>query len=236
MPWLFKAEPNKRLVNGVDVSFSADRFAEVRESPWEGVRNYQARNLLRDEIKTGHDVLFYHSSTKVPGVAALATVIRDGYPDYTAWDKKHPYYDAKSDPENPRWYMVDVRFQKKLSRLVALPLLHYIASGLSYAERKDVPYLTDDHIEAIADMPLLRRSRLSVQPVSQTAYEAIVLLGEKGGFDKWPGKWNQDLSNETAPAAQPAAQKAESETQPSSATSAINNDMQGPKRKRTRHT
>lgn len=163
MPWLFKAEPHPRVVNGVDVSFSADRFKEAGESPWEGVRNYQARNLLRDEIKKGSQVLFYHSSTKVPAVVALATVSRDGYPDDTAWTKGHPYFDAKSDPAAPRWYMVDVRFERKLAHIVALPLLHYIAAGLSESERADVPYLTDEHIDAISEMPLLRRSRLSVQ-------------------------------------------------------------------------
>lgn len=214
MPWLLKAEPHPRVVNGVDVSFSVDQFERVGESSWEGVRNFQARNLLRDQLKQGDSVLFYHSSTKIPGVVALASVTREGYPDATAWTRGHPYFDAKSDPEQPRWFMVDVRFGKRLEHYVALPLLQHIAGGLSESERADVAYLTDAHIAAIAEMPLLRRSRLSVQPVSPEAYDAVCLLGTKGGFDKWPGKWNDREPKQSEPAPTP--------------------HMQGVQRKRTR--
>mgnify|MGYP001943530676 CR=1 FL=1 len=214
MPWLLKAEPHPRVVNGIDVSFSVDQFERVVESQWEGVRNFQARNLLRDQLKLGDNVLFYHSSTKIPGVVALATVTREGYPDATAWTRGHPYFDAKSDPEQPRWFMVDVRFDKRLKHYVALPLLQHIAGGLSESERADVAYLTDAHIAAIAEMPLLRRSRLSVQPVSPEAYDAVCLLGTKGGFDRWPGKWN--------------------DREPPQPESAPTPHMQGVQRKRTR--
>ena len=96
--WLLKAEPESRLVKGVDVAFSVDLFEKVHTSPWEGVRNYQARNFLRDDMKVGDAVLFYHSNCALPGIVALAHVCKEGYPDSTAWDAHHPYYDAKSHP------------------------------------------------------------------------------------------------------------------------------------------
>ncbi|SHO79546.1 Uncharacterized protein MSYG_3895 [Malassezia sympodialis ATCC 42132] len=116
---------------------------------------------------------------------------REGYPDHTAWDPKHPYYDAKSDPENPRWFMVDVEFVRRLPHMVPLALLQHLASSdVTESQRKDVHYLDDKHIESLRGMALLNRSRLSVQPVDAIAYEAICLLGERGGFEQWPGKWN----------------------------------------------
>lgn len=162
--WLMKSEPEPRVVQGVDVSFSAETFEKAQVTSWEGVRNYQARQFLRDEMKVGHEVLFYHSNTKLPGIAALAEVCRDGYPDPTAWDSKHPYYDAKAtDKANPRWFRVDVRFVRRLPYFVPLALLQHIAQGLSAEQRKDVAYLSDEHLAGIAGMALLNRSRLSVQ-------------------------------------------------------------------------
>ncbi|WFC94828.1 hypothetical protein MBRA1_001464 [Malassezia brasiliensis] len=201
--WLLKAEPEERRVNGVDVSFSAAAFERVRTSPWEGVRNYQARNFLRDDMKVGHPVLFYHSNTKLPGVAALAEVCREGYPDPTAWEAGHPYYDPHTRPDDPRWYRVDVQFVRRLPHFVPLSLLQHLAEGLSEAERADVAYLTDAHLASVAAMPLLHRSRLSVQPVDATAYEAICLLGDRGGFSAWPGKWNAQGAAKARRAAAP---------------------------------
>ncbi|KAJ2910843.1 hypothetical protein GGI21_000454 [Coemansia aciculifera] len=106
-----KAEPESRIVKGKDVKFSIDDLRDMSESlsPWDGVRNFEARNIMRDQMKVGDKVLFYHSNCKTPGVAGTATIVREGYPDYTAFDVEHPYYDAKStDPSMPKWYMVSL--------------------------------------------------------------------------------------------------------------------------------
>ena len=187
--WLLKAEPESRLVKGVDGAFSVDLFEKVHTSPREGVRNYQARNFLRDDMKVGDAVLFYHSNCALPGIVALAHVCKEGYPDSTAWDAHHPYYDAKSHPDAPRWYMVDVAFERRLTHPVPLALLQHMTRALTESQRQDVSYLTQEHLEALSHMALLHRSRLSVQPVDPMAYEAILLLGDRGGFEHWPGKW-----------------------------------------------
>jgi len=151
--WLFKSEPS---------TFSIDDLAAEPEKTacWDGVRNYQARNLLRDEVAKGDRVLFHHSNAKPPGVAGIAEVVREGYGDHTAWDPESKYFDPKSTPEEPRWYMVDVRFVEKLPRFVPLPELREVA--------------------ALADMPLLNRSRLSIQPVTKRQFERIVAMGRNG--------------------------------------------------------
>jgi predicted RNA-binding protein with PUA-like domain len=123
---------------------------------WDGVRNYQARNTLRDQMKKGDMVLFYHSNAKTSGVAGLAQVVKEGYPDHTAFDKKTKYYDPKSDPANPRWFMVDIKLVKKFSEVISLQ------------ELKQIPELKD--------MVLLNNSRLSVQPVSKKEFELIKRL------------------------------------------------------------
>jgi predicted RNA-binding protein with PUA-like domain len=111
--WLFKSEPS---------CFSID---DLRKRPkqtahWDGVRNYQVRNMLRDEIKVGDKAFFYHSSCTPPGIAGTMEVVRAGYPDYTAWQLNSEHFDPKSTADNPRWYMVDVRLIKKFSELVTL--------------------------------------------------------------------------------------------------------------------
>ncbi|KAI8926691.1 PUA-like domain-containing protein [Entophlyctis helioformis] len=156
-----KAEPDTRLVNSVDVRFSIDDLAAAGTSSWEGVRNYEARNIMRDGMRVDDLVLFYHSNCKVPGVAGIARVCRNAYVDHTAFDVSHPYYDAKSDPANPRWFMVDVEFVRKLDRLVPLKELQSLKSQ-----------------PALSGMALLTRGRLSVQPVSAAAYEFIVELSK----------------------------------------------------------
>ncbi len=144
--WLVKSEP--------DV-FSIDDLERDGRTHWDGVRNYQARNFMRDDMKLGDRVLFYHSNAKPPGVAGLARVCREGYPDHTAFDASSPYRDAKSDPENPRWIMVDIAFEAKLPRLVPI------------AELKANP--------ALADMLVVQRAqRLSVQPVEPGHFEEIL--------------------------------------------------------------
>ena len=107
--WLMKTEPGSYSIQ--------DLAAEPKQTTyWDGVRNYQARNLLRDEIKKGDLVLIYHSNANPPAVAGVATVVKEGYPDHTAWDASDKHYDPKSSPENPRWYMVDIKLKSIFAR------------------------------------------------------------------------------------------------------------------------
>jgi predicted RNA-binding protein with PUA-like domain len=149
--WLFKSEPE---------SFSIqDLAAAPRQTTcWDGVRNYQARNFLRDDIKRGDRVLFYHSNADPPSVVGTAVVVRAGYPDPTAWQKKNHHFDPKSSPDNPIWYMVDIQ----LGEVFPAP------QGLDQLRQQT----------ALTGMVLLRRgSRLSVQPVSEREFDTIVKLG-----------------------------------------------------------
>ncbi len=126
---------------------------------WDGVRNYQARNTMRDDMKVGDKVLFYHSNAKPPGVAGVATVCKEGYPDHTAFDASSKYHDPKSDPENPRWMMVDIAFDRAFESLIPLDAL------------KSNP--------ALDGMALLQRGqRLSVQPVSAAHYAAVLAMAD----------------------------------------------------------
>jgi predicted RNA-binding protein with PUA-like domain len=145
--WLFKSEPSSFSLT--DLKNRPDRTEH-----WDGVRNYQARNFLRDDIKVGDRVLFYHSNIPEPAVVGIAEVVRAGYPDFTAWDPQSNYFDPRSTPEKPAWYMVDVRFVRELPRPVTLN------------EMKELPEL--------ADLPLLNRSRLSIQPVTESAWSVIL--------------------------------------------------------------
>jgi predicted RNA-binding protein with PUA-like domain len=149
--WLFKSEPE---------SFSIDDLARARDQTtfWDGVRNYQARNLLRDEIAEGDGVLFYHSSADPPAVVGTVKVVGAGSPDPSQFEPKSDHHDKDSKKDEPRWYGVHVRFDRKFARPVTLP------------ELRAMP--------ALADMVLLRRgSRLSVQPVSAAEWRAITKLG-----------------------------------------------------------
>ncbi|MBU72147.1 EVE domain-containing protein [Spongiibacter sp.] len=148
--WLMKSEPD---TFGIDDLAARPKATEH----WDGVRNYQARNMMRDQMKVGDQVLFYHSACKTPGVAGIAEVVREGYPDFTARDPESKYYDPKASEDNPRWYMVDVRFVRKLKRLIPL------------SELKANPQLED--------MPLLRRgNRLSIMPVDPQHWQQILAM------------------------------------------------------------
>ena len=150
--WLFKSEPTT-------YSF-ADLMAEKgRRTHWDGVRNFQARNLLRDEIQEGDGVLFYHSSTKPMAVVGTATVVRSGYPDHTAWDPKSDHPDPKSTPEKPLWYMVDIKAEERLAHPVTLDRMRR-APGLE-------------------QMMLLRQGRLSVQPVTEAEWTVVIGMGAR---------------------------------------------------------
>ena len=148
--WLMKSEPD---VFGVDDLMKLPGKTDT----WDGVRNYQARNMMRDDMKKGDLAFFYHSNCKEPGIAGIMKIVREGYPDHTAFDPKEKYYDPKSDPDNPRWYMVDVKHVRKLKRVITL------------TELKTHAQLTD--------LPLLRRgNRLSVMPVSEAQWNYILAL------------------------------------------------------------
>ncbi|KAH7101489.1 DUF55-domain-containing protein [Auriculariales sp. MPI-PUGE-AT-0066] len=174
-----KAEPDSRVVKGKDVKFSVDDFETAGTTAWEGVRSYEARNIMRDRMKVGDKVLFYHSNCKLPGVAALAEVCKEAYPDYTAWDPKHPYYDEKTKQDDPKWYMVEVRFVSRVKHFIPLVVLKDLS---------DIDYLQKDAVDAIKSMALINKGRLSVQPVTKAAYEAILAMGEQGGFESEPTK------------------------------------------------
>lgn len=148
--WLLKSEPD---------AFSIDDLAAApnKTTCWDGVRNYQARNTMRDDMKKGDLVFYYHSNAKPAGIAGIAKVVREAYPDHTAFDTKSKYFDAKSSPENPRWFMVDIKLVRKFKRLIPLE------------ELRD--------IKALKDMALLQKgSRLSVQPVTAREWDAILAL------------------------------------------------------------
>ena len=135
-------------------SFDDLKSRPKQTEPWDGVRNYQARNFMRDEMKVGDLILFYHSNTNPPGVAGIAKVASEPYSDPTAFDKESKYFDAKSDPLNPRWILVDVKYHADLKRSVSLE------------EMKGMPEL--------ANMRVLQRgNRLSITPVSADEFEAI---------------------------------------------------------------
>ena len=138
--------------------FSIDDLKERKSEPWDGVRNYQARNFMRDEMKKGDLVLFYHSNAKPPGVAGIAEVCKEGYPDPTAFNKKSKYFDPKSDPKKPRWILVDVKFKKKFKNFVELNTLR------EYKELKEMKILQ-------------KGNRLSITPVSKEEFEFIKNLG-----------------------------------------------------------
>ena len=148
--WLMKSEPD---------AFSIDDLQRVGTEPWNGVRNYQARNFMRDGMKVGDGVLFYHSNAKVPGIAGVARVASAAYPDATQFDPKSDYYDPKATPEQPRWFLVDVAFERKLDRTIALDEIKQHAEALGEA------------------FPLVARgSRLSVFPVTAAQWKLLLSL------------------------------------------------------------
>lgn len=137
--------------------FSFSDLKKKKSEPWTGVRNYQARNFMRDEMKTGDLILFYHSSCEIPGIAGIASVASAPYPDPTQFDKKSEYFDPKATKENPRWFLVDVRFEKDLSRPITLEEMKN--------EKK------------LLEMRLLQRgNRLSILPVTSEEFETILKL------------------------------------------------------------
>ncbi len=145
-----KSEPDAYSIEDLQVDGSTH---------WDGVRNYQARNLMRDEMKVGDKVLYHHSQLRPPGVVGLAQVVKEAYPDHTSWNPESKYFDPKSTPEEPRWFMVDIAHVETFDRMVSID------------EMRQHPELSE--------MVLLNRSRLSVQPVRREEYEFIVSLARR---------------------------------------------------------
>ena len=146
--WLLKSEPEE---------FSIDALAKVKSEPWSGVRNYQARNFIRDGMQIGDGVLFYHSNCAEPGVVGIAEVASQAHPDPTQFDKRSDYFDPAASREEPRWLLVDVRFKRKLKRTITLNEL----KGR----------------EELEEFALIRRgNRLSVMPVTRAQWDFILGL------------------------------------------------------------
>lgn len=151
--WLFKSEPD---------AFGIDDLAARPDQTehWDGVRNYQARNFLRDAVQVGDLVFIYHSSCKNVGIAGLAEVVRAGYPDHTQFDPESGYYDPRSDPDNPRWFMVDVQFRQKFAQVLPLKAI------------KAMPEITE--------LGLVKKgNRLSVMPVSEAEFAILRQVAER---------------------------------------------------------
>jgi len=151
--WLFKSEPR---------CFSIDDLASERRqtTTWDGVRNYQARNMLRDDVKKGDEVFFYNSNSKPTGIVGICTVVKEGYPDFTALDPNNEHFDPKASKDKPVWYMVDVKLKKKFLQIIPLSLL------------KETVGLEDM-------MVCQKGSRLSIQPVKPQEWKIVLKLAEK---------------------------------------------------------
>ena len=150
--WLMKTEPKTYSIH--DLANEHDQTTY-----WDGVRNYQARNLMRDDMSIGDRVLVYHSNADPPAVAGVAVIDRESYPDHTAWDPQDKHYDPKSTPDNPRWFMVDIKLEAIFDEPIPLETLR--------------------GVKTLKDMELLRKgSRLSVQPVRKKEFDAICKLAK----------------------------------------------------------
>ena len=151
--WLMKSEPSAYSIDDLMAEGDAGDY-------WDGIRNYQVRNMIRDQIKEGDQALFYHSCCKPPGIAGSMTVTKAAYPDFTAFDKKEKYYDAKSDPDNPRWFMFDVRFESKFKNFISLYQLK--------------------QCKELETMKILQKgNRLSITRITKQEYEFIMKLGHR---------------------------------------------------------
>lgn len=152
--WLFKSEPDAYSIE--------DLYREPRKTGrWDGIRNYQARNLLRDEVKKGDQLFFYHSNAKPSGIVGIAEVVKNAYPDPAQFNPGSKYFDPKATPDNPRWYSVDIKFQRQFDRIISLAELKSLGLG------KNSP---------LASMVLLKQGRLSIQPVSGAEWKSILKL------------------------------------------------------------
>lgn len=150
--WLLKTEPS---------TFGIDQLSEAprQTTGWDGVRNYQARNFIRDQIKKGDEAFLYHSSCEIPGIAGIVTVVKSAYPDQSAFERRDPHYDPDSDPASPRWYSMDIKLKRILKRVITLEELKKHAR------------------DELSGMILLRAgNRLSVTPVEDKHWQFILSL------------------------------------------------------------
>jgi predicted RNA-binding protein with PUA-like domain len=151
--WLFKSEPDTFSLNDLKKSRN-------KTTCWEGVRNYQARNFIRDDMKLGDKVLFYHSSTEIPAIVGLCTITKESYPDFTAFETENIHYDPKSQKDNPIWFMVDIKFVEEFSKAVSLRMIK--------------------ENQRLKNMKLIQRgNRLSVMPVTKDEFNEILKLAGK---------------------------------------------------------
>ena len=148
--WLMKSEPE---------TYSIDKLKKEKKCLWDGIRNYQARNFMMKDMEVGDRVLFYHSNAKPPGIVGLAKISGPAQPDPTQFNKKSPYYDAKSDKDTPRWHCVEVAFEKKFSEMISLETLR--------------------ETKGLEDMLVTKRGqRLSIQPVTKKEFDRICQMAE----------------------------------------------------------
>ncbi|XP_064157389.1 thymocyte nuclear protein 1 [Anguilla rostrata] len=166
--WLMKSEPESRFENGIDVKFGIEDLKALPNQTgcWDGVRNYQARNFMRD-MKVGQQAFFYHSNCKEPGIAGLMKIVKEAYVDHTQFDKKDAHYDASSKQDNPKWSMVDVQFERMLRRFIPL------------SELKKMHLQHKAKGGALKDMALFTRARLSVQPLTREEFDFVLSLEDK---------------------------------------------------------
>jgi predicted RNA-binding protein with PUA-like domain len=149
--WLIKSEPEEFSIDDL-------KNAPGKREHWDGIRNYQARNFIRDDMGKGDLAFFYHSNCRTPGIVGICEIVSDAYPDHTQFDSNSRYYDSGSSPDNPRWLMRDVKYRRKTKRLISLTELK-------------------EHADQLEEFPLIRRgNRLSIMPVSEAHWKYILSL------------------------------------------------------------
>lgn len=155
MNWLMKSEPD---AFGIDDLKARPKGIE----PWDGIRNYQARNFMRDKMQVGDRAFFYHSNCKVPGIVGIMEIASEAYPDPTQFDRNSDYFDASSKPDEPRWLLVDVKYVRHTKRVISLTEIK-------------------QHADALGDFPLVRKgNRLSILPVTDAQWDCLIGLEKKG--------------------------------------------------------
>lgn len=169
--WLMKSEPESRFENGIDMKFGIEDLKALpnQTSCWDGVRNYQARNFMR-QMKVGQLAFFYHSNCKEPGIAGLMKIVKEAYVDHTQFDKNDVHFDAASKPNNPKWSMVDVQYQRMMKRFI--PLSELKKYHLQH-RAKEGP---------LKDMALFTSARLSVQPLTAEEFDFMLSLEDEEPF------------------------------------------------------
>nr|XP_046245355.1 thymocyte nuclear protein 1 [Scatophagus argus] len=166
--WLMKSEPESRFENGIDVKFGIEDLKALPSQTgcWDGVRNYQARNFMR-QMKAGQLAFFYHSNCKEPGIAGLMKIVKEAYVDHTQFDKNDVHFDATSKPDNPKWSMVDVQYQRMMKRFIPL------------SELKKYHLQHRANGGPLKDMALFTRARLSVQPLTAEEFNFVLSLEDR---------------------------------------------------------